>query len=117
MTFIFSIPKSSQDKNYELTMLNSKISTCKLMQGTRGNFIIRMLLDDFNRFVTTTFPCPFPKQVYGFYNFKPNEKYLPTFLLNRDIKFKLIVKTDGKLMNSTNALWLYSMKLHGEIKV
>ncbi|KAL7042357.1 hypothetical protein ACKWTF_001109 [Chironomus riparius] len=66
MTFIFPIPKSSQDKNYELTILNSKISTCKLMQGTRANFLVRMLLDDFNKFVNTTFPCPFPKQIYGF---------------------------------------------------
>lgn len=116
MTFIYSIPKNDRDKNYEFTVINSKISTCKIIQGTRGNFLMRMLFDDFNKYFNTTFACPFPKQIYGFYNFEANAKFLPPLLLNRDIKYQLVVKTDGKLMNSSNAVWLYSIKIHGEIK-
>lgn len=116
MTFTFSLPKNEQDKNYEMTLLQSTISSCKILNGTRGNFIIKMLLDDLDKFIDFKFSCPFQAQKFGMYNFLPQEKFLPAILQNRSIKFQLITKFDGKLLNAKKSVWLFSFKVLGEIR-
>lgn len=74
-----------------------------------------MLLDD--KFLDFKFICPFPKQTFGCYNFNPNPKFLPpVLLLTRSIKFLLVVKFDGKLLDSKKSVWLFSYKILGEVR-
>lgn len=86
-----------------------------MMKGTRGNFIIKMIMEDFDKYFDKRFTCPFPAQTFGLYGFTPNTKYLPSILLNRHIKFQLIVKVEGKWLNSTRIVTLFTFKLHGEV--
>jgi hypothetical protein len=113
MTFKLSLPKGNHDKNYDLTILDSTVSVCNFYKGTRGNFIVKMLLDDFDKYFDCKFECPFKKQKFGFYFFIPNDKYLPPFLLNLSVKFLLIVRLDGKTSDSKNSVSLLTLKING----
>ncbi|KAG5676101.1 hypothetical protein PVAND_005955 [Polypedilum vanderplanki] len=115
ITFTFSLPKNDQDKNYELMLFHSTLQSCKVMQGNRPNFIIRMAMDEPNKF-NALFQCPLPANTYGFYNFKANDKLLPPIMIGRSIKFQLVVKCDGKRMNSKSVVWMFSIKLQGEVR-
>jgi hypothetical protein len=115
MTFKLSLPRNDQDKNYEFTFLDSTVSACNFDKGTRGNFMVRMLFDDFDKYFDCKFECPFKKQNFGFYNFIPNDNYLPPILFNRSLKFLLTVKINGKLNHSKNSIWLISMKITGNL--
>ncbi|KAG5676102.1 hypothetical protein PVAND_005956 [Polypedilum vanderplanki] len=116
LTFTFSIPKDERDKNYDFTLIHYTIQSCKISQGSRANFIVKMLMDG-NDFAQI-FKCPMLAGTYGFYNFKPNDKFLPQVLLGKNrIRFQLLVKVDAKILNSKNAsVWLFTFKIQGEIK-
>jgi hypothetical protein len=109
------MPKNEQDQNYEMTLLQSTLISCKIMEGTRANFVIKMLMDDFDKYFNFNFTCPFPKQTFGMYNFMPNEKFLPQILQNRKFKFALTVKFDGKLINIKKTVWLFTFRIIGVI--
>jgi hypothetical protein len=115
MSLSYFIQKDERDKNYEIKILESTVSTCRMNEGNRGNFLVKMLMDDFNQYFDFNFTCPFPKQKFGCYNFVPNAKFLPPILFGRTIGFLLIVKFDGKLLDSKKTVWLFSYKIMGKI--
>ena len=61
LTFIFAIGSNENDKNYENVMMRSTVNTCKMHEGNRANFIIKMLMDQFTKTADFNFTCPFPK--------------------------------------------------------
>lgn len=58
-TFTFSLPKSQNDKEYENQILHSTINMCKLDDGVRGNFLAKMLMEDFYNSADFDLKCPF----------------------------------------------------------
>jgi hypothetical protein len=114
MTYSFMLPKNDRDRNYELTLFHSAIQSCKIAQGVRANFIVKMLMDD--KKVGNFFQCPLLAKDYGFYFFKANGTFLPPVLIGRSVKFQLIVKVDGKVMSTKATVWLFTFKLQGEIR-
>lgn len=61
LSFVFAIPRNDGDRNYENIMMTSTLNSCKIQQGTRGNFIIKMVMDEFERNSDFKFNCPFMK--------------------------------------------------------
>lgn len=73
-----------------------------------------MLLDDLDKYIDFKFACPFYKQTFSMFNFLPQEKFLPA-ILNRKVKFSMVVKFDGKLLETNKSVWLFSFNVFGEI--
>lgn len=62
LSVVFAICKNENDKNYENVIMRSTRNTCKVnLNGTRGNFIIKMVLEEFTKSSDFNFTCPFPK--------------------------------------------------------
>lgn len=62
--FEFAIGKSEEDKNYENVMMRSTLSSCKIQEGVRGNFIIKVAMEGFDKTADFNFTCPFHKVNY-----------------------------------------------------
>lgn len=61
ITFLFAICKNEKDKNYENVLIRSTISSCKVNEGNRGNFMIKMAMAEFDQTADFKFTCPFYK--------------------------------------------------------
>lgn len=110
------IPMNSADNEFGRVLLSSTINSCKINEGNRGNFIIKMMMEEFDKTADFKWTCPFPKQTYSLYNFSPNDKFLPTFVIkNKTIKFMMLVRFDGKLIDTKTVINLFTFKLYGSI--
>lgn len=61
LTFVYAIGKNENDKNYENVIMHSTMNSCKVNNGNRGNFVIKMVMDQFQKNSDFNFTCPFPK--------------------------------------------------------
>lgn len=61
LSFVYAIGKNDNDKNYENIIMQSSLNSCKVNSGNRGNFIIKMVMDQFKQNSDFNFTCPFPK--------------------------------------------------------
>lgn len=61
LTFIFAISKDKNDKNYENVVMRTSLSSCKINDGNRGNFLIKMAMEGFEKTADFKFTCPFLK--------------------------------------------------------
>lgn len=48
-------------KNYENVVMRSTLNSCKINEGVLGNFVIKMVMEDFDQTADFTFSCPFRK--------------------------------------------------------
>ncbi|CRK89371.1 CLUMA_CG003126, isoform A [Clunio marinus] len=68
--------KTSKNSDSEISLMNTKINSCKLSEGNRGNPLVRIVMDPFDRCSDFNFTCPFTKKKFNFFNYSPNEKLL-----------------------------------------
>lgn len=61
LTFVFAIPRNIHDKNYENVIMSSTFSSCKIHDGNRGNFIVKMIMENADDVMDFHFGCPFMK--------------------------------------------------------
>jgi len=61
LTFTLQFPMDDKDKDYQIKFLKSTIDVCKITRGTMGNFIVKMLMDEFYKSADFKVACPFPK--------------------------------------------------------
>lgn len=59
--FVFSIAKDKNDKNYEKIILKSNVNACKMISGIQGDFLTKMIMEDFKNFADFELKCPLPK--------------------------------------------------------
>jgi hypothetical protein len=97
--------------------MESTMQSCRINDGNRANFLVKMVMDDLNKYFDFKFTCPFPKQKFGCYNFVANANFLPPiFSLGGSIKVMVIAKFDGKLLGSKKTVSLFSYKILTEIQ-
>lgn len=61
ISFSFAVPKDSNDKNFERTIIKSTVNVCKMFQGVMGDFIVKTIMDVLHKSVEFEMKCPFPK--------------------------------------------------------
>lgn len=59
--FEFSIPKDKNDKNYEKVLIKSNVNACRMVNGIQGDFLTKMIMEDFKNFADFELKCPLPK--------------------------------------------------------
>jgi len=59
--FRLSVPKDKNDRNYEKVVLESATNICKMAKGIIGDFLVRMIMEDFSKFANFNISCPFKK--------------------------------------------------------
>jgi len=64
--FKLSIPKDKNDQNYEKVLLDSATNVCKMAKGIVGDFLVKMIMEDFSKFADFNITCPWKKVCYSF---------------------------------------------------
>lgn len=111
----FAIPKDKNDQNYENVVLKSSINACKMFQGITGDFISKMIMDDFKPHVDVDLKCPFKQGLIHVTNFGFNDKYLPIYMLAENVTFTMMINATGKVPNSKGLVYLFTTKMFGKI--
>lgn len=63
MSFVFAVCRNENDKNYENVLVRSTLNSCKVNEGNRGNFMIKMAMADFDSTADFKWTCPFYKVI------------------------------------------------------
>lgn len=131
----FAIPNDKFDKNYEKILFKSSFNVCKLFLGNSGNFLGKAIMDILQNFADFPLVCPVKQVKDNFtvfslrkllkltfkgtlhvFNIVIDGKYIPTQLLPYDQKFMLFAKVYGKVPVTKNNVFLFSLKVFGELK-
>lgn len=113
-TFIIAVPSDEKDKDFQKELLRSTINVCKIKQGVMGNFLIKTLMEDFEKYSDFKVECPFKKGKLSINKMKITEKFLPTYLL-QSFKFIFTGIVKVKVVNSKKLVEFYTVKIYGEI--
>jgi len=127
-----AMPKDKNDKNYERIVLKSPANICRLGQGRMGNFVSKMIMEEFGKYADFKVECPFLKVSrnnfhnsllcnslqgsYNINNFILSDKYVPLYLLQENVKYFIILQAMGKVAKSKSLVTLYTIKAFGEIQ-
>lgn len=78
-------------------VFQSNIDTCNVAKGTIGNFFMKILLKDHEKFSNYRYERPSKKGFYYWYSFPlPQDAVLPSFLPKVYMHWELTIKTKGK---------------------
>lgn len=114
--FSFSLPTFENDKNYDHQIVKSTVNMCKLVEGVRGNFITKMLMENFAESADFSLKCPIDQANVSLKNFKITDSSIPTYLLISDIKFEIVLRVHAKISNSSSFVYFLTVKLYGEVR-
>lgn len=90
----------------------TNFDACSVAKGTIGNFLVKALLKDHEKYSNYRYGCPQKKGFFYFHNFPvPRDDILPPFVQKLYVPWELIVRGKGK--NATTAfvpMFLISLK-------
>jgi hypothetical protein len=55
------VPKDKNDKNYEKLIIKSNVNACRMVNGIKGDFLTKMIMEDFKNYADFELKCPLPK--------------------------------------------------------
>lgn len=61
LSIVFAITRTENEKIIENVLMRTTLNTCKINEGNRGNFIVKMMMEEIDRTADFKFTCPFPK--------------------------------------------------------
>lgn len=111
--FSFSLPQHDKDEDYQNRVLQSSVNLCKLQDGVRGNFLTKMLMEDFDKSANFTLKCPLPAGNFNMKNLRITDTYIPTYWLVGDVKFLIQMRVSAKIPNVKVMAYLYHLKFYG----
>lgn len=108
------IKTGKQDKNYNLEVLNIRLTVCKISKGILGSFVIRHFTENLKNYSNFTVTCPLKPDSYHFVNFPAIDKsYLPLSLLRKDLQWLSIATIRGKPAKSKQMVHLLTNRFYG----
>lgn len=115
-TFTLSLQKSEKDNDYQNEILRSTINMCKLEDGVRGNFLTKMLMENFYNSSDFSLKCPMKPRTFSLWNFKMSANAFPSYLLTNDFKFMIDLKIQSKIPSVKGLVYFQTLKFFGEVK-
>lgn len=112
-TFSFNLPKNEKDADFQNRVMQSTVNMCKLGAGVRGNFLTKMLMEDFYKAANFTLECPMPARNYNLSNLKITDTHIPTYLLVGDLNFMIQLRVQAKIPIVKQMVYLYHLKFFG----
>lgn len=114
-TFTVSVPKNAKDTDYEKQLLKSSVNMCNIDRGVRGNFIVKMLMENFANSSDFTFECPVQPRSFHLWNFRISDFYMPSYLMPDDLKLMIDIRVTAKVPKHKQFVYLYLLKFYGEV--
>jgi Protein of unknown function (DUF1091) len=115
-TFSFHVPLHEKDLEYQKEVIKSTVNMCKLEQGVRANFIMKMIMENFNKCANFKWECPMKTGIYTLTNFTITDSAIPSYLIPQDLKFMLLARVMCKVPKSKALEYFYTVKMYGELK-
>lgn len=107
------VKSSNNVKEYDKTVLNGQVDTCKVSRGVIGNFIVRMLVDQLKDHSNFKFVCPQDKGFYYVRNLPIDLKNLPSFLTGNNVQWEISIIARIKTPASRRLVNTFNLKFYG----
>lgn len=106
--------KIYKDPGIATNNFQGNIDSCNVAKGTIGNFLVKALLKDQEKYTNYRYECPQKKGFYYWHSFPvPDDTVLPPFIPKFYVLWNLEVKGKGKTSKSAFKL-LFRARFRGE---
>ena len=114
----FAIKRKSNQNlaEFDQTIIQGKIDTCKIGEGMFGSYILTSLMADFTKYSNFQLTCPHKKGFLYLSNFpRVDESVFPSFVPKQKTLFELTVVCMAKLPKRPKLASFLSLKVYGII--
>lgn len=113
-TITFALPRDSKDAEFSKVIMKATVDLCRIQEGVRGNFVIKMIMEQFEN-ISNIVKCPLKPKTVDYWNLKVNETFIPSYLLKKDLKFMIEHKVKAKISSSKTLVYIYTLRVVGEV--
>lgn len=100
-------------KEFDHLILKGNIDSCKVSNGTFGNFIVQMIAENLEKYSNFRFECPLKKADFYAINFPVDMKYIPYYFLANPQKWELTSTIRAKVKNTKSLVLICTIKFYG----
>lgn len=105
--------KDDNDKEYTNILLKTSVNVCNLSKGVIGNFVTKVLMENFKKSANFEMKCPFESGKHSVTNLEVSDKFIPIF---KEFKFLYQSQSFGKLPKIKGLVNIYTYKVYGVFK-
>ncbi|CAO1366056.1 unnamed protein product [Diamesa hyperborea] len=108
-----AVKKDSTDKEYTNILLKTSVNVCNLSKGVIGNFVTKVLMENFKKSANFEMKCPFETGNHSIVNLEVSDKLIPIF---KEFEFLYQSQSFGKLYRKKGLVNIYTYKVYGLFK-
>lgn len=109
------LPKNKNDKKYENIILRTTFDACKMLRGSKGDFLGNIIISVVKKYSDRELKCPSDIAKYNFRNIVIEDDFVPKFLLTDDFRALVAGKIVGKVLPQQKTAELLSAKIYVRI--
>lgn len=116
-SFNLKVKSSESKKDYDVDVFTSNVDSCQAAKGVFGNFIIKFLQTNLDKYSNFKVECPQKKGFYYAYNFPvPLDftSFLPSFIPNRSSIWQLTIISRAKVSKNQAAVLALQLQIRGK---
>lgn len=110
----YSGKQHQNDEKYAKVYFNGSFNTCDLTESLKTNFILKMVVDNLEKYSNYTFRCPEEPGIYHVNDFPAiGDQYLPHHLLGTSGAWKFTIHSTASVLKSEAMTHLLTLNLYG----
>ena len=116
MSLTINIKEKSNElrSEFDISVFQSRVDTCKIAQGVFGNYIIQGLMGLMENYSNFSLACPHKKGFYYAYNLPSfDDSFLPTFFKSQNKAWEVTVTVKGKLTKNSKVFLIGILRIYG----
>lgn len=110
---LLAVKKDSNDNEYTNVLLRTSVDVCNLSKGVIGNFVSKILMENFKKSANFEMKCPFEAGNHSITNLEVSDKFIP---MVKEFQFLYQSKAFGKLFKQKKFVNIYTYKIYGVFK-
>lgn len=110
--FVLKTKVNVNDQEFNKIIFRGKIDTCKVADGVFGNFLVRFLMENLEKFSNLTLACPHKKNFYYAHNLPAlDDSFIPGFFPRNRFQWQITITVNAKVKKTF--VQIMSIRLYG----
>lgn len=105
--------RNDKDTEYTNVLLRTSVNVCKISDGILGNFLTKIVMENFRKSANFEMKCPFEVGNHTVTNLEVSDKFIPII---REFEFKYQSEMFAKVAKVKKLVQIYTYQVYGVFK-
>lgn len=110
---MIAVKRDTKDTEYTNILLKTSVDICKISDGVLGNFLTKIVMENFRKSSNFEMKCPFETGNHTVTNLEVSDKFIPIL---REFEFKYQSEMFGKVGKVKKLVHIYTYQVFGVFK-